>query len=107
MNTTKKIFSTAFVIMMTLCSAGTCALNYQQEYTISSYESVEEVEKIGNAIKEASKKDPNVKVVKVKYKTEKFGDDTIYSVVMTCHVSRGDIDFLELKDKVMRQIKYM
>ena len=100
------ILNLIFLILIFICGPLSAALKYQQEVTISSFKSEEDAKDMANQFLRAADGDPDLKVVDIKYEQEKLKEDfTSYNAVITCRVSKSDIDVLRVQNKMMQNNK--
>lgn len=103
MYSNRVILNSVFFALMLMCSPLTGALKYQQEVTISTFTSEEDSRDMANQFVRAADGDPNIKVVDIRYEQEKLGKDcTSYNAVITCHVSKSDVDVARVQEKMVQ-----
>lgn len=78
-------------------------LIYEQDLTIGSWKSQDDVQNKVRDFCNAACGDPDIKVVDVKYSKKVDGDITYYSAKILCHVSEVDKDLIRIQGKVFRQ----
>ena len=104
--TTLRYFATSLftVFILAISLPMHAALQYEQELTITSWVSLEDVQKSVQEFCAATLGEPYIKVIDVKYKTKKKSKKNIsYSGIITCHVSEIDADLLRIQGKLLRQ----
>lgn len=97
------ICSTLFLAFAFLCGQLNAVLKYQQELTLSSFKSEAEAKEMAAKFLKAAEGDPDLKVIKVRYKKEKGRKNfTFYNAIIKCHVSEPDADLLRVQVKALQ-----
>lgn len=103
MHSNRMVFVSLFCGLMLVSISLNAALNFKQEFTLTSFKSEEDVKDVANQFLQAAEGDSNLKVVNVRYKQEKWAEDCIaYEAVLTCHVSKPDKDLLRIQEKMIQ-----
>lgn len=94
------IFYAMFLIIIS--SRLSAALNFQQEMTLSSFQSEECTKELVNQFLRAAIGDSDLKVVDLRYVQEKLANDFIeYKAIIMCHVSEIDKDIIRVSGKMV------
>lgn len=97
-----RLIAILFLLFMFFKTAD-AALQYQQDLTLSSWKSKEDIEQQVKEFCDAALNDPDIKVISVKYNQKKKSKSIIYSAVLTCYVSKVNDDFIRINGKVFQQ----
>lgn len=95
--------SAVLLLFFMFFNTASAALKYQQDLTLSSWESKEDVEQRVQEFCDAAINDPDIKVISVKYNQKKKYRSIIYNAVITCYVSKINDDFTRINGKVFQQ----
>lgn len=77
-------------------------LLYQQDFTISSWRSLEDVQQRAQKFCNAAKDDKDIKVINVTFK-ECREKKKRYDAIIECQVSKIDLDLMRIMEKVLQK----
>jgi hypothetical protein len=103
MYSNRKVFCSLSIGLILISGPLVAALNFHQEVTLTSFASEETTKDIAGQFLKAAEGDSNLKVVDIRYKQEKLEKDNIaYNAIITCRVSKLDIDVLRIQKKMIQ-----